>query len=63
MFSELVRSCFEPSRLQRITSGLKTKYSISPSYSFHKSLDHKSFFFFFFSQTTTQIQLNDPFSL
>ena len=30
--------CFEPSQQQRITSGLNTNFTLSPSYSFHKSL-------------------------
>ena len=30
-----------------ITSGLNTNFTLSPSYSFHKSLHHKSCFFFF----------------
>ena len=34
--------CFEPSKPQRITSGLKTNFALSPSYSFHKSSYHKS---------------------
>ena len=36
--------CFEPSQPQRITSGLKTNFNISPIYLFRKSLYHKSFF-------------------
>ena len=43
--SELVSRCFEPSQPQRIKSGLNTNFNLSPSYSFHKSLYHKSFFF------------------
>ena len=39
--------CFEPSHPQRITSGLNTNYTLSPSYSFHKSSYHKSCFFCF----------------
>ena len=42
---ELVSWCFEPSQPQRITSGLKTNFTLSPSYSFHKSSYHKSCFF------------------
>ena len=49
--SYFVSWCFEPSQPQRITSGLNTDFSPSPSYSVHKSLYHKSFFF----QTTAQI--------
>ena len=41
----LVSCCFEPSQLQRITSGLNTNFTLSPSYSFHMS-SYKSFFFF-----------------
>ena len=33
--SQFVSGCFQPSQPQRITSGLKTNFSISPSYSFH----------------------------
>ena len=36
--------CFEPSRPQRITSGLKTNFNLSPRYSFHKSMYHKTLF-------------------
>ena len=39
----LVSWCFEPSQLQRITSGLNSNFSLSPSHSFHKSIHHKSF--------------------
>ena len=53
--SELVCWCFEPSQPQRITSGLNTNFSLSPAYSFHKSLYHKSSLFFSLSQTTAQI--------
>ena len=42
-YSQLVSKCFEPSQPQRITSGLNTNSSLSPSYSFHKSLYHRSF--------------------
>ena len=44
----LVRGCFEPSQPQRITSGLNTNFTLSPSYSFHKSSYHKSCFFSLF---------------
>ena len=44
--SKLVSWCFEPSQQHRITSGLNTNFSLSPSYSFHRSLYHKSLFFF-----------------
>ena len=43
-FSYLVSRCFETSQPQRITSGLNTNFTLSPSYSFHKSSYHKSFF-------------------
>ena len=33
---ELVSWCFKPSQPQRITSGLKTNFSLSPSYSWNK---------------------------
>ena len=33
--------CFEPSQPHRITSGLNTNFTLSPSYSFHKSSNHK----------------------
>ena len=46
--AELVSWCFEPSQPQTITSGLNTNFNLSPSYSLHKSLYHKSSFFFFF---------------
>ena len=46
----LVSWRFEPSQPQRITSGLNTNFTLSPSHSFHKSSYHKSCFFnFFFS--------------
>ena len=41
---QLVSWCFEPSQPQRITSGLNTNFTLSPSYSFHESLYHKSCF-------------------
>ena len=41
-YPNLIRWCFEPSQPQRITSGLKTNLSQAPTYSFHKSLYHKS---------------------
>ena len=34
----------KPSQPQRITSGLNTNFTLSPGYSFHKSLYHKSCF-------------------
>ena len=35
---ERISWCFEPNQPQRITSGLKTNFGVSQSYSFHKSL-------------------------
>ena len=49
--TQLVSWCFEPGQPQRNTSGLKTNFTLSPNYSFHKPFDHKSLY----SQTTTQI--------
>ena len=46
----------EPSQPHRITSGLKTNFSLSPSSTFHKSLYHN----LFLSQTTTQILSTIP---
>ena len=43
---QLVSWYFEPSYPQWITSGLNTNFTLSPSYSFHKSSYHKSFGFF-----------------
>ena len=40
----LVSWCFKPSQPQRITSGLNTNFTLSPSYSFQKSSYHKSCF-------------------
>ena len=40
----VVSWCFEPSQPQRIPSGLNTNFNLSPNFSFHKSLYHKSFF-------------------
>ena len=34
---KLVSWCFEPSKPQRITSGLRTNFTLPPSHSFHKS--------------------------
>ena len=44
---QLVCWCFETNQPQMIASGLKSNFSLSPTYSFHKSLYHKSFFLFF----------------
>ena len=40
-FDSLVSWYFEPSQPQRITSGLKANFNLSPSYSAHKSSNHK----------------------
>ena len=40
--SQLVSWCFEPSQPQRITSGLNTNVTPSPSYSFYRSSYHTS---------------------
>ena len=40
-----VSLCFEPSQPQRITSGLNTNFTLSPSYSFHNSSCHKYMLF------------------
>ena len=40
--------CFEPRKAQRITSGLKTNFTLAQTYSFHKSSYHKSCFFSLF---------------
>ena len=42
---KLVSWCFEPSQPQRITSGLNTNFTLSPSYTFRKSSYQKSCFF------------------
>ena len=42
--TQLVSWCFKPSQPQRITSGLNTNFTLSPSYSFQKSSYHKSCF-------------------
>ena len=42
----IVSWCFESSQPQRITSGLNTNLTLSPSYSFRKSFYHKSCFFY-----------------
>ena len=42
--SKLVGWCFEPSQPHRITSGLNTNFTLSPSYSRHKSSHYKSRF-------------------
>ena len=52
---KLIRWCFEPSRPQKITSGLKTNFGLSPSYWFHKSLYHTSLFL------KLQLKLYPPF--
>ena len=40
--SQLVSWCFEPSYPQRITPGLNTNFTVSPSDSFHRSSYYKS---------------------
>ena len=45
LVSQLVSWCFEPSQPRRITSGLNTNFTLSPSHSFHKSSYPKSCFF------------------
>ena len=44
LVSLLVSWCFEPSQPHRITSGLNTNFTLSPSYSIYKSSYHKSCF-------------------
>ena len=44
----LVSWSFEPSQPQKITLGLNTNITLSPSYSFHKSSDNKSCLFSLF---------------
>ena len=39
---QLLSWCFEPSQPQRITLGLNTNFTLSPSYAFHKSSYYKS---------------------
>ena len=46
--SYLVSWCFKPSQPQRITSGLHTNFTLSPSYSLHKSLYHKPYLLLLF---------------
>ena len=46
LVSELVGWCFKSSQPQRITSGLNTNFTLSPSHSFYKSSYHKSCLFF-----------------
>ena len=43
-FLKSVSWYFEPSQPQRITSGLNTNFTLSPSYSFHRSSYYKSCF-------------------
>ena len=50
----LLSWCFEPSQPQRITSGLNTNLTLSPSYSFHKSSYHKSCFWAYLYSEGTQ---------
>ena len=49
---------FEPSQSERIISGLKTNFNVSPSYSISQLFNLQiSFFFFFFFQTITLCQI------
>ena len=41
---DLLIGVFEPSQPQRIVSGLKTYYNLSPSYSFHESVNSSLYF-------------------
>ena len=43
--SKLAGWCFEPSQPQRITSGLNTNFTLSPSYSFHVIIPQVRFLF------------------
>ena len=56
LVSFLLSRCFGPSQPQRITSGLNTNFTPSPSHSFHKSSNHKSCFssLFMFRGHSTQ---------
>ena len=51
-YPQLVSRCFEPGQPQKITSGLNTNFSLSPSYSFHKSIITPQVIF---AQTAAQI--------
>ena len=53
-FLQLVSWCFEPSQLQRITSGLNTSFTLSSTYSCHKSSYHKSCFLAYLYSAGTQ---------
>ena len=52
--SYLIIRCFEPSQPQRITSGLNTNFTLSPSYSFDKSSYHKSCSWAYLNSAGTQ---------
>ena len=55
--TQLLSWCFEPSQPQKITSGLNTYFTLSPSYSFHKSSHHNAqvmFFWAYFYSTGAQ---------
>ena len=52
---KLVSRYFEPGQPQRIISGLKTNFSLSPTYLLHKSLYQKSSFFFFSNHNSNYI--------
>ena len=50
---QLVSWCFEPSQQQRIISGLKANFNLSPSHCAYESLNQTTIFFFF---TTTLLK-------
>ena len=55
--------CIEPSQPQRITSGLKTNFSLSPSYSLTncKTFHINFFFFFIFWKTHQSLARNQKY--
>ena len=68
--ADTVSWCYEPSLPQQIISGLSTKFNPSPSYSFLKTLYHKSLFLKSLSKSSnkkptqhTYIWKNTPISL
>ena len=58
---KLVSWCFKPSQLQRITSGLNTNFTLSPTYSFHKSSYRKPIYIPWAPNTGTCIQQGNLF--
>ena len=54
----LVSGCFKPSQPQRIISGLKTNFKLSPSYSVHNSSNHKFSKIYKISPNTNYIKQN-----